>query len=370
MSWRVAVAALTLVVVACASPTVTNPSPTPIAPPATPQSTPAPTTGITPEATQQGTPRAAPTPSSDSGEVAHPPACGDAVLEFVRDHLLLITCVNQLNPSQSEHIWAFTGAGWSLVSDDGPPPVVVTGAAYDSERGAVVRYGGLPMNSNDCVPETWEWDGAAWEQPPVLEDPDPPACDHMKLAFDPGSERVLMVGGGDDAGNLTMETWAWDGIDWSRAAEVGPVGRAHHGLVSDPGHSSVFLYGGYDGANVFDDFWEWDGTDWSELDITGPGPRSHFGLAISDQAEMLLFGGATGPRSFETMVADTWLVTGGSWQALEVGGPSARLSPALGFERSLGLFVLYGGFGPDGEELGDTWQFDGSTWECVEECET
>jgi hypothetical protein len=30
--------------------------------------------------------------------------------------------------------------------------------------------------------------------------------------------------------------------------------------------------------------------------------------------------------------------------------------------------VLYGGFARDGSELGDTWEFDGSAWECVDNC--
>lgn len=363
MPLRLAVALVAFVVLGCGQSTAT-PSPAP-----TVLSTLAPTLQPTPAPTPAATPIPDPTATSGSGAGERPPACGDAVLEWDGERLLLATCVSQISGQSGEQIWAFSGAGWSLVSDDGPPPVVVTGAAWDPRRGVLVRYGGLPMDSNDCVPETWEWDGASWNQPPQIDTPDPAACDHMKLIYDPTSERVLLVGGGDDQGNLSEETWAWDGADWDRLADVGPVGRAHHGLVSDSGHGRVFLYGGYDGNQVFDDFWEWNGAEWSELPITGPGPRSHFGLAISDDAEMLLYGGATGPQSFDTMVADTWLLTDGRWRELTVEGPSARLSPALGFDQASGRYILYGGFGPGGEELGDTWEFDGTTWECVQVCE-
>jgi hypothetical protein len=233
----------------------------------------------------------------------------------------------------------------------------------------LVRYGGLPMDSNDWVPQTWEWDGAAWNQPPTTDDPGPIACDHMKLVYDPNGSGVLSVGGGDDEGNLVTDTWAWSDNDWHLLAEDGPVGRAHHTLVWDEGHSQVLLYGGYDGTNVFEDFWTWDGQEWNELAVAGPGPRSHHGMAISDEAELLLFGGATGPRSFETLASDTWILTDGSWHDLNVEGPSARLSPALGFDKARGLWLLYGGFGASGNELADTWQFDGSTWHCVDGCE-
>jgi hypothetical protein len=91
-------------------------------------------------------------------------------------------------------------------------------------------------------------------------------------------------------------------------------------------------------------------------------------MSISSDAELVLFGGATGPRSFDTISADTWLLTDGSWRRLDVAGPSARLSPAMGYDPDTGLHLLYGGFGGDGSELGDTWAFDGAAWQCVDNC--
>ena len=218
-----------------------------------------------------------------------------------------------MSPQQSEQVWTWDGSAWSIVDKDGPTPLVVTSAAYDTERHVLVRYGGLPSDSNDCVAETWEWDRTDWTQAATDDDQHPAACDHMKMVYDSGSQQTLLMGGGDDDTNLITETWGWDGADWSPLIDGGPVGRAHHGLVYDASHQQTLLYGGYDGTNVFDDFWSWDGLDWTQLDFPGPGPRSHHGLAISTDAELLLFGGATGPFSFDTMVADTWLLTGGSW---------------------------------------------------------
>ena len=58
----------------------------------------------------------------------------------------------------------------------------------------------------------------------------------------------------------------------------------------------------------------------------------------------------------------------GSWSQLDIEGPPERLSPALGYDARREVWVMYGGFGADGSELGDTWEFDGSTWECSQEC--
>ena len=133
-----------------------------------------------------------------------------------------------------------------------------------------------------------------------------------------------------------------------------------------PLHEQGFLYGGYDGSAVFDDFWSWNGSTWTELDFRGPGPRSHLGFAAGDEG-LILFGGASGPSTFSSLRDDTWFLTDGRWREVEGDGPSTRGSPAMGYDEGNDSFVLYGGFGPDGGLLGDTWVWiDG--WRCVSGC--
>jgi hypothetical protein len=280
--------------------------------------------------------------------------------------LLLVTCVNQLDPGDHEQIWGWDGATWELVSDEGPPPLVVTAAAWDSARNVLVRYGGLPMDSNDCVAETWEWNGADWSQVATITDIRPFACDHMKMAFDSVNETTLLVGGGV-LQQLSHETWGWDGSDWETLVEFGPAARAHHGFVYDANHAQAFLYGGIDNTSIFDDFWSWDGETWTEIDYPGPGTRSHFGFAVNDEG-LLLFGGATGNSTFATLTGDTLFLTNGAWRQIETPGPSQRGSPALAYDPAAGNWLLYGGFDATGAELGDTWTFDGSDWSCLDRC--
>ena len=277
--------------------------------------------------------------------------------------MLLLNCVDQTDPGSVEQVWSWDGSAWSLIDDGGPPATVVTGVAYDPARRAAVRYGGLPLDSNDCSTETWEWSAAGW----ASKDVEPPTvCDHMFMVHEATRQRSLLFGGGDDAGNLITETWAWDGATWQQLASVGPSGRAHFGFVYDEDHEQALIYGGYDGSAVFDDFWSWDGSSWSEIDFPGPGPRSHLGLATGDE-DLLLFGGASGPSTFTSLRDDTWQLTDGQWQEVEGDGPSTRGSPAMGFDPGRGTFVLYGGFGADGGLLGDTWEWaDG--WACRSGC--
>jgi hypothetical protein len=277
--------------------------------------------------------------------------------------MLLLNCVDQFDQSSVEQIWSWDGTVWQLIDDDGPPATVVTGVAFDPERRAVVRYGGLPMDSNDCVPEIWEWRQGAWAQ---LEADPATACDHMFLVHDTTRDRTLLFGGGDDADNLIEETWAFDGTRWQLLTDKGPSGRAHFGFLYDASHDQALLYGGYDGSRVFDDFWSWDGTAWTEIDFPGPGARSHFGWAQGAD-ELLLFGGADSPSTFTSLQNDTWLLTGGSWTQLEGEAPSMRGSPAFGYDAARGVYVLYGGFDADGGLLGDTWEWD-QGWSCVAGC--
>lgn len=328
---------------------------------------PSPSPSPTPTMTTAPTATTAPTPTANVGEL-HPPICADATL--VRDtsaeRLLLVTCVNQLDPADHEQIWSWDGTAWSLVSDEGPPPVVVTAAAWDSARNVLVRYGGLPMDSNDCVPETWQWDGTEWTRVNVSTQLYPPACDHMKMGYDEARATTVLVGGGR-LQDLSSETWGWSGARWSPLASSGPAPRAHHGFVYDAAHEQALLYGGIDNTSIFDDFWSWDGQVWTEIDFPGPGTRSHFGFAVNDEG-LLLFGGATGNSTFATLTEDTWFLTNGSWRQTDTPGPSPRGSPALAYDPGAEQWLLYGGFDATGAELGDTWTFDGSEWSCLDRC--
>ncbi len=294
-----------------------------------------------------------------------PPACLDAELHFDASigALLLVSCVDQFDPDSLELIWAWDGSSWSLVEDSGPAALVVPGVTYDSGRGVVVRYGGLPLTSNDCVSETWEWDGA-WS---AVEADAPTACDHMKLAYDSTRERTVLFGGQDAERAEQTSTWTWDGDAWQRVADDGPPFRAHFEFVDDAANERLLLWGGYDGSRVYDDFWSWDGATWAELDPVGPSARSHAGMAVGGDG-ILLFGGATSASTFDSLTDETWLLAGDAWEQLEGGAPSARGMPAVGYDSDRDVMVLYGGFDGQGAPLADTWEWDG-TWRCVDGCD-
>jgi hypothetical protein len=326
------------------------------------------TVSATPGRSVPATPSASRT-AAPVGPADGPPGCLEAQFAWdpASERLLLLNCVGQDSPETVEQVWSWDGQGWTLVADDGPPAMLVTAVAFDTDLGVAVRYGGQPLGGTTCMPETWEWhDGQPWAE---VDATPPTACDHSFMVYDAARRVMTMFGGGDAQQNLVPETWNWDGEAWSQVAgpDGGPAARAHFGFVYDPSHEQSLLFGGYDGNQVFGDFWSWDGAAWIELDFNGPSARSHFSMAVSPDG-LLLFGGSTGPMTVETLNDETWFLTNGRWRQLEIPGPSARDMAALGYDPSRDVFVLFGGFDADGI-LAETWEFDGESWQCVLGCE-
>jgi hypothetical protein len=76
------------------------------------------------------------------------------------------------------------------------------------------------------------------------------------------------------------------------------------------------------------------------------------------RARLVVFGGYMNG----TYLGDTWEWDGATWQRVAVPGPSARNSPALAYDAAHRQVVLFGGDTRTTGALGDTWTYDGRTW--------
>jgi hypothetical protein len=325
-----------------------------------------------PAPTAAPTPTPAPLPSPTATETVmleNPPACSGANMVYhpPLQEVLLVNCVpSSIRQSSPNIIWGWNGERWRRVTEGGPQMRLLGGAAYDEQRNVLVMYGGYSWSTNSCVRETWEWDGESWTQ---KEAESPTACDHLKMVYDASRGEVLLFGGGDENQNLSTGTWSWNGEAWTRIGESGPPGRAHFGFVYDPVHEQGLVYGGY--ANeILEDFWAWKAGEWQSIDFPGPGPLSHIGMAADHEAnELLIFGGASSTSTFTSLSDKTWKLANGAWSEQNPEDhPSTRGSPAMVYDPARKRIVLYGGFAPDRSELNDTWEWDGSQWQCVDTC--
>jgi len=76
-----------------------------------------------------------------------------------------------------------------------PPPAVHSACAtYDAARGRILVFGGNPVSTDAGTSETWEWDGRAWRQVPLV-GARPPARYKCGLAFDSVRQRAVLFGG-------------------------------------------------------------------------------------------------------------------------------------------------------------------------------
>ena len=139
------------------------------------------------------------------------------------------------------------------------------------------------------------------------------------MAYDSIRGKVVLFGGNQRASppgdeGLTADTWAWDGLEWTKVADTGPSRRDHHGMTYDSARGRVVLFGGWNGA-FLGDTWEWDGARWAERSSTGPSPRGGIpSMAYdSDRGRVVLFGGwdVTGA------VSDVWEWDGGQWTRID-----------------------------------------------------
>lgn len=102
---------------------------------------------------------------------------------------------------------------------------------------------------------------------------------------------------------------------------------------------------------------------------TGAHPAAAIGCAAAGMVcndGWLLFGG----RDQNTVYGETWFFDGHEWKRLKPAGgvaPCARTGAALDADIARSVWVLFGGQDAEGRALGDTWEFDGTAWRCLQE---
>jgi hypothetical protein len=108
---------------------------------------------------------------------------------------------------------------------------------------------------------------------------------------------------------------------------------------------------------VVEQSWAQNCLEWKQVTTTGPA-RARPGVAYDSQrGVMVLFGGRSSPGGLH---GDTWEWDGATWQLRAVTGPSPREAHAMTYDSVRGVTVLFGG--TNGAALGDTWEWDGTSW--------
>ncbi len=159
-------------------------------------------------------------------------------------------------------MWTWDGSDWAeLTPATLPPARSGHGLAFDRYRGRLVLFGGIDGTAR--LDDVWEWDGADWS-PITPAQPNgfaygPSGRDGFVMAYDPRSERVVVVGGETDGGCVD-DVWSWDGVGWTRhfasSGSTLPSARRDAAMFVDAVSGAVRMVGGGCGSEFSDELWE------------------------------------------------------------------------------------------------------------------
>ena len=197
----------------------------------------------------------------------------------------------------------------------------------------------------------------------------PPRRAHHALVYHEAGRMVLMTAGstpldGGQRFQFYNDIWAWSDSGWTLLGESGDR-ISGIGLAYDQRQQRVVSFGGYIGRGSIGDLRALSGNQWeplgrlSEMAVAEPGFAYDAG-----RNRFVLFGGSVGRGQ---AAGDTWEFDGTTWEKRDLAGPPARQAHAMVHDSKRGRTVVFGGMGSaepgrPGPSLGDTWEYDGSRW--------
>ncbi len=193
----------------------------------------------------------------------------------------------------------------------------------------------------------------------------------------------MLYGGGDvfNNGASLGDTWVWNGTQWTpecgttTPGATSPCLPGPRDLVGEAtGPTGVVLYGGRtvdasgNQTGPLADSYLWNGSAWQQLcSPCAPGGRTAPAMAGNGTIVLLFGGGNVGNNGPAMPLGDTWQFDGSTWIQVNPGGvgqPEPRIGAAMAWDGQ--HFVLFGGLGEDSSgnaiPLGDTWIWTGSEW--------
>lgn len=261
--------------------------------------------------------------------------------------------------------WSWDGNDWTKLSPATSPPVR-SGAsmAFDTNKGVSVLYGGQLDNST-LRSDTWSFDGTTWTNmnAPLA------GRFNSSMAYDPVHNNVVLYGG-NDVTNILGETWVLSGNTWSQIVPItNPSPHQGAPIAFDRTSKRVVMHGGVKTAEGLIqtadlDTWTWDGSNWTKIPSSSPFPRANHSIAYDKISKRtLVYGGTADNNAAANLKNETWSVTKTLFTKLSpASSPSATTTPGLAFDDERNELILFGGANASGTVLNETWGWKGSTW--------
>jgi hypothetical protein len=162
------------------------------------------------------------------------------------------------------------------------------------------------------------------------------------------------------------------GFEGVESGEGGPGPRSRHCLVYDQGARACVLFSGHswEKDTPYSDTWQLQHCQWSRVEGRPSPPGRHRAAMVYDtrRGQAVLFGGQGKRGNGWPLFGDTWIYADRHWRQCDARSgtpPAPRCGHSLAFDEETGFVVLFGGVDARAQSLGDTWLFDGSTWQPV-----
>ncbi|HEY3943459.1 MAG TPA: kelch repeat-containing protein, partial [Acidimicrobiales bacterium] len=239
-----------------------------------------------------------------------------------------------------------------------PPPLAYASAVYDSDNKTIVLFGGVGPHGN-LSNDTWVWDGSTWTDYPANVVQAPRARRLASMAFDPKLHQLILFGGQGADGQPLGDTWAWNGASWYQETDQ-LVARAPNAreaaAMSYDGAGHLVLFGGTGLSSPPD----------PPVTSTTTTTTPPSGSPPAAPATPLNAAPAS-PAGAPTVLSDTWVWSDDGWAPVTTPGPSARSGAGLAPNPTHPGALLFGGEAtPAGSAsphlLSDSWAWNGTSW--------
>jgi hypothetical protein len=176
----------------------------------------------------------------------------------------------------------------------------------------------------------------------------------LKAAFDSWRSRVIVV----KEESEHLELWEWDGHVWSipvsfDAEGDGEPNLERYGLrvAFDSKRGKFIMFGGEINHASTNEMWIWTGFSWKKKIVDNPPPaRNEHSMAFDEKRNILVvFGGMYYHDGINYYLGDTWEWDGTSWHEVHTPGPAARSNASMVYDSERQEIVLYGGLNRQGD---------------------
>lgn len=273
-----------------------------------------------------------------------PPILPD-FMAYDRDHHELVLYGTQFPDGGNTDTWTRDVHGWRLREPTVAPDVTVEGIVFDANHHRVVMVG-THRTSNAHEMQTWIWDGADWSPlaTPMV------ARDVPAVAYDERRGVVVMFGGGpSDSPDPTLdELWELDGDSWTQVPHAfgasWPAGMSSATMSYDPTPQHMVLIGRYYTQFVAHAAaWEWDGSTWTAVAAPPGIDRASVAMVTDLTRKRLFLTITTNVVQVVTRAADGAWISESNAVPHEDNVPYNRSLVAAASDPQRGEVVVFGG---------------------------